>query len=120
MGSLGPFELILIFLAVLLIFGAKRIPEIARGLGKGIREFKSATNEISKEFTLDDKSKTIQPPRQHDYGTASPRTDEVYQQPAPPPAQTQAPPAQAPAPPAQNPTQALPPDPKDDPYRNPA
>ena len=33
MGSLGPMEILLIFLAILLIFGAKRIPEIARGMG---------------------------------------------------------------------------------------
>ena len=46
MGTPGPFEIIIIFLVILLIFGAKRIPEIARGLGKGIREFKSATSEI--------------------------------------------------------------------------
>lgn len=64
MGSLGPFELVLIFLAILLIFGAKRIPEIARGLGKGIKEFKSATREISNEFNVDDSSNRIDPPRQ--------------------------------------------------------
>ncbi len=48
MGTPGPLEIIIIFLVILLIFGAKRIPEIARGLGKGIREFKSATSEITK------------------------------------------------------------------------
>ena len=50
MGSIGGTEIILIFLAILLLFGAKRIPEIARGLGKGIREFKSATREIADEI----------------------------------------------------------------------
>ena len=39
-----------LFLVVLLLFGARRIPEIARGLGKGIREFKSATREITDEI----------------------------------------------------------------------
>ena len=53
MGTPGPLEIILIFLVVLLIFGAKRIPEIARGIGKGIREFKDATSEISREFDVD-------------------------------------------------------------------
>ena len=38
--SLGPWEVILIILAVVLIFGGKKIPELARGLGQGIREFK--------------------------------------------------------------------------------
>lgn len=64
MGSLGPFEIILIFLVILLIFGAKRIPEIARGLGKGIREFKDATSDIKRELTVDDNAQRIQPPRQ--------------------------------------------------------
>jgi len=42
----GTHELIVIFLIVLLIFGGKKIPEIARGLGKGIREFKKAKDDI--------------------------------------------------------------------------
>ena len=47
--NLGGTELILIMLAILLFFGAKRIPELARGLGRGIREFKDATKEIKSE-----------------------------------------------------------------------
>ena len=47
----GGMELIIIFLVILLVFGAKRIPEIASGLGKGIREFKDATNDIKREMT---------------------------------------------------------------------
>ena len=43
----GYGEILLIFLLVLLIFGGKKIPEVARGLGKGIREFKKAKDEIS-------------------------------------------------------------------------
>jgi len=54
MGNIGWTELLLIFLVVLLVFGAKRIPEIARGLGKGIREFKDATTDIKKELTVGD------------------------------------------------------------------
>ena len=50
MGSLGPTELIIIFGIILLLFGAKKLPELARGLGRGIREFKDATNEISDEI----------------------------------------------------------------------
>ncbi len=77
MGTLGPFELVLIFLAILLIFGAKRIPEIARGMGKGIREFKTATREISDELTLDEsRQQRVQPPRPPVQGTPAPRTSE--------------------------------------------
>ncbi len=58
MFGFGPVELLLIFLAVLLLFGAKRLPEIAKGLGKGIKEFKGAMKETSKELkvSMDDDS----------------------------------------------------------------
>lgn len=64
MGIPGGFELVIIFLVILLVFGAKRIPEIARGVGKGIREFKDATSEIKREIDVDDKRESIRPPRQ--------------------------------------------------------
>ncbi len=47
----GPTELLLIFLAVLLLFGAKRIPEIAQGLGRGIRDFKKSLKDTQDELT---------------------------------------------------------------------
>ncbi len=78
MGSLGPFEIILIFLVILLVFGAKRIPEIARGLGKGIREFKAATSEIKNELTVD--TNQVRPPSH----TTAPRADTSQSQPAEP------------------------------------
>jgi sec-independent protein translocase protein TatA len=49
-GGLGGTEVMLIVLAILLLFGAKKIPELARGLGKGIREFKDATKEIKSDI----------------------------------------------------------------------
>lgn len=45
MGSLGPMEIILIILAIVLLFGAKKIPELMRGLGTGIKEFKKSMND---------------------------------------------------------------------------
>ncbi len=56
--SLGGPEVILILVVVLLLFGAKRIPDLARGLGKGIREFKDASTEIKKE--IDKESSSIE------------------------------------------------------------
>ena len=53
-GAFGPWEVMLIFLVVLLVFGAKRIPEIAQGLGKGIREFRKAAHEVSDEMNIQD------------------------------------------------------------------
>ena len=49
-GMPGGWEWIIIILVVLIFFGAKKIPELARGLGKGIREFKDATKEIKKDI----------------------------------------------------------------------
>ena len=48
--GLGGGEIILIMFVLLLLFGAKKIPELARGLGSGIREFKDASNDVKKEF----------------------------------------------------------------------
>lgn len=50
LGSIGGGEWLVVILVVLLLFGAKRIPELARGLGRGIREFKDASREISREM----------------------------------------------------------------------
>ena len=49
MGNFGTTEILLILLVVLIFFGAKKIPELAQGLGKGIREFKKATRDIEEE-----------------------------------------------------------------------
>ena len=48
-GNLGTGELILIALVVLLFFGAKRIPELMRGMGKGVKSFKEGLNDIEKQ-----------------------------------------------------------------------
>jgi sec-independent protein translocase protein TatA len=48
--GLGGWEVILILAVVLILFGAKKLPELAKGLGQGIREFKKASNEITSEL----------------------------------------------------------------------
>jgi sec-independent protein translocase protein TatA len=48
--SLGGTELVLILVVVLVLFGAKKIPELAKGLGSGIKEFKKATREVTDEI----------------------------------------------------------------------
>lgn len=61
MGKLGPTEIILILVIVLLFFGGKKIPELMRGLGKGVKEFKDASKgeveetSSSTEIKVDDK-----------------------------------------------------------------
>ncbi len=57
--NLGPWEILFILMVILILFGAKRLPELARGLGKGINEFKDAVNTSKKEIidNLDTNSK---------------------------------------------------------------
>lgn len=50
LGDLGGGEIMLIMVVILIFFGANKIPELARGLGKGIREFKDASSEIRNEI----------------------------------------------------------------------
>jgi sec-independent protein translocase protein TatA len=51
MFGLGSQEIILILLVILVLFGARKIPEMMQGLGKGIREFKKASRDIEEEVT---------------------------------------------------------------------
>jgi sec-independent protein translocase protein TatA len=55
MGKLGATEIILILVVVLLLFGGKKIPELMKGLGKGIREFKDASKGEDKPSTTEEK-----------------------------------------------------------------
>ena len=54
MGLPGGQELIVILVIVILLFGAKKIPELAKGLGSGIKEFKKASNDVEKQVTAKD------------------------------------------------------------------
>lgn len=65
LSNLGGSELVLIFLVVLLLFGGQKIPELMRGLGRGIREFNNAKNSVEDEIRQgmrDAESKTIEKP----------------------------------------------------------
>lgn len=50
LGNLGAGEIIIIALIVLLLFGGKKIPELMKGLGKGVRSFKEGVNNIEKDI----------------------------------------------------------------------
>ncbi|MEE3184413.1 MAG: twin-arginine translocase TatA/TatE family subunit [Gemmatimonadota bacterium] len=97
-GGLGMGEMIVIFLVVLLLFGAKRLPEIGSSLGKGIREFKGSIKEIEKEVrddTADDsEGKSVAEPWRGAVPPASASSDEPDQGPRrlttnPPPSEQQ-------------------------------
>jgi len=50
-GFIGGWEMVLILAVVLVLFGAKKLPELAKGLGQGIKEFKKASREVTDEIT---------------------------------------------------------------------
>jgi len=59
-GNLGTGEIILIVLVVLILFGAKKIPELAQGIGKGMREFKKSLKDVEEDIKTEpvEKKKT--------------------------------------------------------------
>ncbi len=63
-GFFGGWEIVLILAVVLILFGAKKLPELAKGLGQGIKEFKKATTEVTNEINsaMDDSHYTSLPP----------------------------------------------------------
>ena len=83
-GNLGFPEILIILVIVLLLFGAKRIPEIAGSMGKGIKEFKKNINDATRE--IDPNAQSYEPPRltQAELDarrTAEPRTEEPAREP---------------------------------------
>ena len=59
-GGFGGWEVILVLAVVVLLFGAKKLPELAKGLGQGIKEFKKATNEVTEDF-----NRSLNAPSEH-------------------------------------------------------
>jgi len=59
--GLGGMEVVLILAVVLILFGAKKIPELAKGLGSGIKEFKKATKEVTDEIQNAEVTSTVTP-----------------------------------------------------------
>lgn len=53
LGVFGPWQIVLIVLVILLLFGGKKIPELMRGLGKGVKEFKNGMDEVSKDLNTE-------------------------------------------------------------------
>ena len=58
-GNLGPLELFIILVIVLVLFGARRVPEIGASLGKGIREFKRSINDVQRQVTEPEEERRI-------------------------------------------------------------
>lgn len=64
LGNIGPMEMVFLMIILLLIFGAKRLPELGSGLGKGIREFKKSMRDINSEIDRPEESRPLSPPAQ--------------------------------------------------------
>ncbi len=77
MGSFGGLEWIVIGLAVLLLFGAKRIPELARGLGQGIKEFRKASDDIKREIEQGEQKQPKEPVNSVKHESAEPKTSQA-------------------------------------------
>lgn len=94
MGGIGAPELLVVFLVVLLVFGPTKIPEVARGIGKGIREFRRLSTEFQREINLAvpdedepriDRAPTVAAPGTQPRAQASPPEEESPPRSEPPP-----------------------------------
>jgi len=79
LAMLNGWEVVAILAVVLIVFGAKKLPELARGLGQGIKEFKKSSREIQEEITqaIDLDSPPPAPKRVNPPAETTPRTDTV-------------------------------------------
>ncbi len=76
MGNLGFTEIMVILLVVLLLFGAKRLPEVGSSIGKGIREFKRSISDTQDAIMNNEEPRSNLPPRQADAAQPAPQTGE--------------------------------------------
>ena len=79
-GIIGGWEIVLILAVVLILFGAKKLPELAKGLGTGIKEFKKATREVTDEINnaVDDSASA--PPKRLPPTTPQPESQPTVSQ----------------------------------------
>jgi sec-independent protein translocase protein TatA len=75
-GNLGFTEIMVILLVVLLLFGAKRLPEVGASIGKGIREFKRSISDTQDAIMSNDEQRSNLPPRQADAAQPAPPAGE--------------------------------------------
>lgn len=63
-GSFGPWEIVLIVAVIVLLFGGKKIPELMKGIGKGVKSFKQGMNEVEKEIKADEPAPKEEPAKE--------------------------------------------------------
>lgn len=74
-GNLGATEIILILLVILIFFGARKIPELAQGLGKGMREFRKAAREIQDDISEEKRQINETPPEKKSESASSEKSE---------------------------------------------
>ena len=101
MGSLGVQEMIVIFLVALVLFGPKKLPELGKTIGKGLAEFKRASNEL--KSSLEDEINSVQTTAKDAFGEPAKLLDGVFED--KPEAKTEMKPEPVPAPETSTPTE---------------
>ena len=80
-GNIGMPEILVILVVVLLLFGAKRLPEIGSSMGKGIREFKKSINDMNRSITEIDRDERAELPRERPAAPPVARDEETHPEP---------------------------------------
>jgi sec-independent protein translocase protein TatA len=80
-GNFGPMELFIILVIVLVLFGARRVPEIGASLGKGIREFKRSINDVQRQVSESDDERPAERLRASEPAARTKQDEETVREP---------------------------------------
>ncbi|SKC48719.1 sec-independent protein translocase protein TatA [Bacteroidales bacterium WCE2004] len=64
LGVIGPWQIVILALLIILLFGGKKIPELMKGIGKGVKSFKEGMNEVEDQINKSDEDKPKEDPKQ--------------------------------------------------------
>ncbi|MBR6184336.1 MAG: twin-arginine translocase TatA/TatE family subunit [Bacteroidales bacterium] len=64
LGVIGPWQIVILALLIVLLFGGKKIPELMKGIGKGVKSFKEGMNEVEDQINKSDEDKPKEDPKQ--------------------------------------------------------
>ena len=64
LGVIGPWQIVILALVIVLLFGGKKIPELMKGIGKGVKSFKEGMNEVEDQINKSDEDKPKEDPKQ--------------------------------------------------------
>lgn len=64
LGVIGPWQVVILALLIILLFGGKKIPELMKGIGKGVKSFKEGMNEVEDQINKSDEDKPKEDPKQ--------------------------------------------------------